>query len=263
MTPISSCSPAISVAQSPHTHPSSEQTLSSLTSHTSTSPSVPLIQVPFVTDTQSSQHSPQSVAQHVPPRTHPIVLRCHSKPTAHPTVVEPTEPTSVKRALQNPEWRLAIVKEFDALQHNNTWTLVPPNSNMNVVGCKWIFRIKRKSDGTIDRFKARLVAKGFHQRHGIDYGETFSPVVKPTTIRLILCIVVQRGWPLNQLDVNNAFLHGFLNETVYMQQPPGFADPINPGHVCKLQRSLYGLKQAPRAWFSRLLDSEWIPSIQK
>lgn len=122
----------------------------------------------------------------------------------------------------------------------------------NLVGCKWIFKIKRLPAGSIDRYKARLVAKGFHQRPGVDYLETFSPVVKPTTVRLVLSLTVSRGWSLCQLDVNNAFLQGHLSEDVFMAQPPGFLDRDNPTHVCKLRKAIYGLKQAPRAWYHEL-----------
>jgi histone deacetylase 1/2 len=135
---------------------------------------------------------------------------------------------------------------------NKTWHLVPRPKGKNVVGCKWVYKIKRKEDGTVDRYKARLIAKGFKQQYGIDYEETFSPVVKAATIRLVLSIVVSKGWSLRQLDVQNAFLHGLLEEEVYMQQPPGYADPTHPTYVCKLDKALYGLKQAPRAWYARL-----------
>jgi len=129
---------------------------------------------------------------------------------------------------------------------------VPPPSDCNLVGCKWVFRVKRHANGSVDRFKARLVAKGFNQRPGLDYKETFSPVVKPVTIRTVLTIAVMQGWSLRQLDVNNAFLHGHLTETVYMKQPPGFRNPEHPDYVCCLTKAIYGLKQAPRAWFSAL-----------
>jgi hypothetical protein len=114
------------------------------------------------------------------------------------------------------------------------------------------FPYQENADGTIDRYKARLVVKGFKQRHGIDYEETFSPVVKSATIRLVLIIVVSRGWSLRQLDIKNVFLHGVLEEEVYMKQPPGFENPHTPHFICKLDKALYGLNQSPRAWFARL-----------
>ena len=137
-------------------------------------------------------------------------------------------------------------EEVTTLLQHGMWELVPPTPGQNLVGCKFVFRKKRNPDGTINRYKARLVAKGFHQRPGIDYSQTFSPVVKPATIRLLLTIAVMHGWPLRQLDINNAFLHGNLEETVFMHQPPGFEDPSQPQHICKLKKSIYGLKQAPR-----------------
>ena len=146
-----------------------------------------------------------------------------------------------------------MAEEFNALIKNGTWTLVPHTPSMNVVGCNgYINKIKHKADGTIERYKAHLVTKGFHQQQGIDYGETFSPVVKPTTIRTVLSIAVSRGWSVRQLDVHNVFLHGFFDTQVYMQQPPGFEDVTSPNHVYRLHRSLYGLNHAPWAWFSRL-----------
>lgn len=113
---------------------------------------------------------------------------------------------------------------------------------MNIVGSKWVFRIKRKADGHIERYKARLVAKGFHQQPGIDFAETYSPVVKPITIRTVLAIAVSAGWPIRQVDVSNAFLHSRLQETVYMAHPPGFHHPNHPIVVCKLHKAIYGLK---------------------
>ncbi|KAJ0908501.1 putative RNA-directed DNA polymerase [Helianthus annuus] len=181
----------------------------------------------------------------------------HSTPHSLP------EPTSITQALKQPLWREAMQSEFDALKRNQTWTLVPPDNAPNLVGCKWVYRTKFKPDGLVDRLKSRLVAKGFHQRPGLDYVETFSPVVKPATLRLILAIATSFNWPLRQLD--NAFLQGTLTESVYMSQPPGFVDPSYPTHVCKLNKAIYGLRQASRAWYNELkhhlLSVHFKPSI--
>jgi hypothetical protein len=160
-------------------------------------------------------------------------------------------PSSVRAALSDPAWRLAMQAEFDALQGNDTWTLVPRPPGVNLVTGKWVFRHKFKTDGSLDRYKARWVFRSFTQRPGIDYDETFSSVVKPATIRVVLTLALSRSWPIHQLDVKNAFLHGTLNEIVYCVQPTGFVDSSKPNHVCRLNKSLYGLKQAPRAWHSR------------
>ena len=140
-------------------------------------------------------------------------------------------------------------EEIQALHHNHTWTLVPKISNMNVIGCRWIYKVKQKPDGTIDRYKARLVAKGYKQEEGF---ETFSPVIKITTVRLLLSLTVTKNWYIHQMDVSNAFLHGNLIETIFMSQPLGFQDKIFPSYVCQIHISLYGLKQAPREWFKHL-----------
>jgi histone deacetylase 1/2 len=160
------------------------------------------------------------------------------------------EPENVQEAFGDSKWKSAMEEEYMALQRNKTWHLVPAKQGRNIIDCKWVYKIKRKSDGTIERYKARLVAKGFNQRYGIDYEDSFGPVVKIAIIRLVLSIVVSQRWTLRQLDVQNAFLHGVLEEEVYMRQPPGFEQ--GNGLVCKLDKALYGLKQAPRAWYSRL-----------
>ncbi|KAJ3708372.1 hypothetical protein LUZ61_012077 [Rhynchospora tenuis] len=168
------------------------------------------------------------------------------------TVPAESDPMTFAQASKFPHWQQTMSKELHALAQNKTWVLVPPPSNHNVVGCKWIFKTKRHADGTIERYKARLVAKGFTQEEGVDYFDTFSPVIRPTTIRIVLSIAVSQKWPIRQLDINNAFLHGDLHETVYMHQPPGFSDAQFPSHVCLLKKAIYGLKQSPRAWFHTL-----------
>jgi Reverse transcriptase (RNA-dependent DNA polymerase) len=120
------------------------------------------------------------------------------------------------------------------------------------VGCKWVYKIKYNSDGTVERYKARLVAKGFTQTYGIDYQETFAPVAKMNTVRILLSVATNLGWSIFQMDVKNAFLQGTLKEEVYMTLPPGYKSTSDPSSVCKLKKAIYGLKQSPRAWYARL-----------
>jgi len=133
-------------------------------------------------------------------------------------------------------------EEIQALCANRTWTLVSFHPSMNVVGSRWVYKIKCRSDGSIERYKARLVARGFTQQEGIDYSETFSPVIKQATVRLVFSILVSCGWKIHQLDIHNAFLDGVLDEEVYMKQPPGFVDSALPSHVCRLHKSLIWFK---------------------
>jgi hypothetical protein len=123
------------------------------------------------------------------------------------------------------------------------WDLVPRLRRTNVITGKWIFRHKLKADGSLNRYKARWVLWGFTQCLGVDYDETFSPVVKPTTVWTVLTLPISKGWPVHQLDVKNAFLHGTLSKTVYCSQPTGFVDPAHPQLVCRLNKSLYGLSR--------------------
>lgn len=161
-------------------------------------------------------------------------------------------PTTIAQALADPRWRKAVTDEFNSVIQNGTYSLVPPTLNQNTVSCRWIFTIKYNPDGSVRRYKVRLVARGYTQVPGVDYTETFSPVIKSTTIRLVLDIAVSRSWPIKQLDVNNAFLQGTLTEEVYTTQPPCFVNADHPHHVCRLHKALYGLKQAPRAWYREL-----------
>ena len=165
------------------------------------------------------------------------------------TIFSHHEPSSYKEASSNPLWQQTMSEELQALDKAQTWELVTLPPGKTAVGCKWVFKIKTKSDGSIDRYKARLVAKGFNQEYGIDYEETFAPVARLTSVRSLLAVAAVRKWDLFQMDVKNAFLNGDLSEEVYMKPPPGF--PHSTDQVCKLRRALYGLKQAPRAWFEK------------
>ena len=161
------------------------------------------------------------------------------------------EPKTLNEALESQnsvEWKEAINSEYVSLIKNQTWELVPRPSNVNVVGNRWVFKIKRKADGTIDRFKARLVAQGFTQTQGLDYNEVFSPVARSSTIRGLLAIANHKDWDIHQMDVKAAFLNSELDYEVFMEQPKGFIDEVNKDYVCKLKRCLYGLKQSSRCW---------------
>lgn len=163
-----------------------------------------------------------------------------------------SEPRTIHQALKSDRWRKAATTEFDAMIQNRTWDLVPPHPSQNVVTSRWLFTTKYLANGEVDRPKGRLVARGFNERDGVDYAETFSPVIKSKTIRTVLDIAVKNNWSIKQLDVNNAFLQGDLADKVYMSQPAGFIDPDKPDYVCRLNKPIYGLNQAPRAWYQAL-----------
>ena len=151
------------------------------------------------------------------------------------------EPRFYHEAVKDPKWQEAMSSEIDALVSNNTWTLTCLPSNKKAIGCKWVYRVKYKANGSVERYKARLVAKGFTQQEGLDFTNTFSLVAKLTTVKTLLAISTMKGWHLVQLDVNNAFLNGDLNKEVYMQLPQGFHSK-GGNVVCKLNKSLYGPK---------------------
>lgn len=161
------------------------------------------------------------------------------------------EPSTIKQALASFHWKQAMDTEIQALTANKTWTLTTLPPNRRAIGCKWVYRVKHNADGSLNKYKARLVAKGYNQLAGTDYGETYAPVIKPTTIRILLSLAISYKWTIEQIDVKNAFINGHLEEDIYMMQPPGYVS-TDKSQVCKLHRSLYGLKQAPRAWHDRL-----------
>jgi transposase InsO family protein len=160
-------------------------------------------------------------------------------------------PTTLSEALSNEKWKQAMNAEMEALEKNKTWELVKLPAGKKPVGCKWVYTVKYRADESIERYKARLVAKGYTQTYGIDYLETFAPVAKMNTVRILLSLAANYGWDLQQFDVKNAFLHGELEEEIYMEVPPGYGNNLAAPTVCKLKKALYGLKQSPRAWFGR------------
>jgi len=166
--------------------------------------------------------------------------------------VSQTEPKIVVDALEDNNWITAIHEELNQFVRNEVWTLVPRTSEMNVIGTKWVFKNKLDEQGVIVRNKARLVAKGYNQEEGVDYGETYALVARLEVVRLLLTYACMNGFKLHQMDVKSAFLNGYIDEEVYVCQPPGFEDHKHPDYVFKLKKALYGLKQAPRQWYERL-----------
>uniref|UniRef100_A0A2N9EK90 CCHC-type domain-containing protein n=1 Tax=Fagus sylvatica TaxID=28930 RepID=A0A2N9EK90_FAGSY len=165
------------------------------------------------------------------------------------------DPSTFQEAIESSEkdkWMEAMVEENESLSKNKTWELTELPKGKKPIGCKWVFKKKEAvSEKEGERFKARLVAKGYSQRHGIDYDEVFSPVVRHTSIRAVLALVADQDLELEQLDVKTAFLHGNLEEEIFMEQPEGFKQPGTENLVCRLKKSLYGLKQSPRQWYKR------------
>ena len=159
------------------------------------------------------------------------------------------EPQTYKGAMSTPEapfWKEAVQNEIDSIMQNHTWTLSDLPKGSKAIGCKWVFKRKLKADGTIDKYKARLVAKGYRQKEGIDFFDTYSPVTRITSIRMLIAIAAIHNLEIHQMDVKTAFLNGELDEEIYMEQPEGFVAKGQEQKVCKLIKSLYGLKQAPK-----------------
>ena len=220
-----------------------------------------------VSSTVSTQRLPNRVTRGQPPKHYEPTLCAKSKyPVANYVsshrlsksyvafvnqLSSVSLPSKVQDAMQDERWMQAMTVEMDALEKNCTWELVSLPLGKKTVGCRWVYTVKHNPDGSVDRYKARLVAKGYTQKYGVDYDETFAPVAKINTIRVLLSLAANLDWPLRQFDVKNAFLHGDLYEEVYMDLPPGYCTSTGERVVCKLKKSLYGLKQSPRAWFGR------------
>ncbi|KAJ9553498.1 hypothetical protein OSB04_017543, partial [Centaurea solstitialis] len=241
------------VTPAPTTSPESPRT--SPVAPTTSDAAVPTTTTPIASDAPSTSNAPPAttadtgvvVAQHTTSTptvssTHPMTTRSRTGNLKPRQILNLSAvfsfsliPTSTAQAVCDPHWKEAMNSEMSALLSNHTWDLVLPPP----------------IQGHLARYKARLVAQGFSQQPGLDYDETFSPVVKPATIRTVLSISVSLNWPIHQLDVKNAFLNGDLTEELYMKQPPGYVHPSYPNHVCRLRKELYGLKQSPRAWFQR------------
>ncbi|THH13391.1 hypothetical protein EW146_g6815 [Bondarzewia mesenterica] len=168
---------------------------------------------------------------------------------------EPRNVTEARRGSDWSHWEAAMKTELGMIEKLGTWELVDRPSDANVVGSKWVFKIKRGADGEIIKYKARLVAQGFTQVPGIDYSDTFAPVAKLESIRALLAIAARNDWEIHQMDVKNAYLNGDLEETIFMEQPPGFTTPGAAEKVCHLFKTIYGLKQSSRRWYKKLCDA--------
>ena len=162
------------------------------------------------------------------------------------------EPRNFEEAKNSKEWTRACEDEIESIEKNRTWELVELPFGAKAIGLKWVFKIKRNADGSINKFKARLVAKGYVQQYGVDFEEVFAPVARLETIRLLISLAATNGWEIHHLDVKTAFLHGELKEIVYVSQPEGFEKKGYEKKVYRLNKALYGLRQAPRAWNNKL-----------
>lgn len=248
-----------STPESPAVSTEEDRTVADDESHSLSGPSDVSVSLPSsdVDPTESSRSStPEGVRRSTRIRNRPDRLQLDPSQKSYCKFTEETaeEPTTYAEALNSAQrelWKGAMDEELSSLQEMETWTLVPRTPEMKVVKSKWVYRIKKGPTGKIEKYKARLVAVGCTQIHGVDYFETYSPVVKLTSLRLLLALAIEDNMFMRQLDVKTAYLHGKLDEVVYMEQPAGAAVD---GMVCKLNKSIYGLKQSGRTWY-RTLDA--------
>ena len=215
------------------------------------------------------------------PMSNPVPLRSHriskaplwhvdyvTKKAAHVTYpisaylsyenISPSHQVFLISLFKYKRWVDAMTSELEALKLNHIWDLVSLPHGKLAIGCRWVYKVKLKASGEVERIKARLVAKGYNQQEGLDYHETFSPVVKIATVRIVLSLAAQHNWHIHQLDVYNAFLQGDLDDEVYMQLPQGLSsqgESSGGSIVCRLVKSLYGLKQASRQWNMKLSEA--------
>ena len=171
---------------------------------------------------------------------------------------EALDPSSLADAKHRPDWldwEKAIEEELTVIKEAGTWVLVNPPPGVNIIGSKWVFRVKKDADGNIVRKKARLVAQGFSQVPGVDYFDTYAPVARLASIRTVLALAARENMELHQIDIKGAYLNGELTpgEIIYMRQPPGFKSQDHPNQVCHLKKTLYGLKQSGRRWYQKLV----------
>jgi hypothetical protein len=171
----------------------------------------------------------------------------------HYPFVSSIEPFTIEEALQDPNWVLTMQEELNNFKINEVWSLVP-HPKQNVVGTKWVFCNKQDEYKAVTRNKARLVAKGYAQVAGLDFEETFAPIARLESIRILLAYVAHHSFKLYQMDMKSTFLNGPIKEEVYVEQSPDFEDDRYPDHVYKLSKALYGLKQASRVWYECLRD---------
>lgn len=162
------------------------------------------------------------------------------------------EPGNFKDAVKEPEWKKAMQVEMDAIEKNKTWVLTDLPPGRKAISLKWVYKLKKNTEGEIVKYKARLVARGFVQKKGVDFEEVFAPVTRLETVRLLLALAAKNAWEVHHLDVKSAFLNGDLLEEVYVSQPEGFVQESQRHKVYRLLKALYGLRQAPRAWYARL-----------
>jgi len=176
----------------------------------------------------------------------------------HAAIEEPATMQEAWNSKYSTQWKAAADSEFQSLKENNTWELVELSTNRKAIGWKWVFRVKYGDHGQAEHFKGRFVAKGYSQKPDVDYGETFSPVVRFNSIRTLLAVAVKKGMLIHQMDVVTAFLNGNVDEEIYMEQPEGYAEFGKEEMVCKLKKSLYGHKQSLQCWnrtFRELMES--------